>query len=140
MRPAVCSRPVVMALQLPRLSFLPASPGPERSLPVSVRPVRRSDTDALAELCTNSFFGEHTFADGPLIFLQRLQILLRVRMQISRRIGLEGDDRECLLVVAEDVQSGQVCGCLDLAVHLYDREQVRPKSRPEPALPPPHVL
>ena len=42
-----------------------------------------------------------------------------------RRVGFEDEDRECRLVVAEDARSGQICGCLDLAVHLYDRDQQR---------------
>jgi hypothetical protein len=90
-----------------------------------LRAVEDSDVNELAVLCTDSFFGTHELADGPIIFMQRLQILLRVRKQLARRIGFEDDDRECRLVVAEDARSGRIVGCLDLAVHLYDRDQER---------------
>ena len=91
----------------------------------NLRAVEESDVNELAVLCTDSFFGTHELADGPIIFMQRLQILIRVRKQLARRIGFEGDDRECRLVVAEDAASGRIVGCLDLAVHLYDRDQER---------------
>ena len=92
---------------------------------LKLRAVDESDVNELAVLCTDSFFGTHVLSDGPVIFMQRLQILLKVRAQLARRVGFEGDDRECRLVVAEDARSGRICGCLDLAVHLYDRDQER---------------
>lgn len=144
----VHGRPVVapaMTLQLPQLSFWPPSPaspkdgqGKNQPIDLTIRGVEQRDRDQLADICTDSFFGTHTFADGPVIFVQRLLILMRVRMQLTRRIGFETDDRECRLFVAEDENSGRICGLLDLAVHLYDRDQQRfwltidemPKSNP----------
>lgn len=112
--------PPVMVMRLPFPS------APKSSAPgVEIRAVTPEDRNALADLCTDSFFGEHTFTDGPFIFLQRLQILLTVRSQLERRIGFEGDDRECRFIVAEDTETGRICGCLDMAVHLWDREERR---------------
>ena len=120
-----------MALQQPKpLDFVnfftgAASSSSRGSAELKIRAVEESDLDELSVLCTDSFFGTHTLTDGPVIFLQRLLILLRVRKQLARRISFEDDDRECRLVIAEDVRSGQISGCLDLAVHLYDRDQQR---------------
>lgn len=108
-----------------RPSVAPVMTLHQRGPKIAVRAVEQSDCDQLARICTDSFFGTHSFTDGPVIFLQRLLILLRVRQQLTRRIGFESDDRECRMVVAEDTASGRVCGVLDLAVHLYDRDQQR---------------
>ena len=122
--------PPVMALplELPKpLDFsrgLSASPL-ETSSEFLLRAAERSDVDELATLCTDSFFGTHELADGPIIFMQRLMILMRVRKQLARRVGFEEEDRECRLFVAEDERSGRLIGCLDLAVHVYDRDQQR---------------
>tara|TARA_B110001452_G_scaffold240596_1_gene222260 strand:+ start:273 stop:1004 length:732 start_codon:yes stop_codon:yes gene_type:complete len=123
---AVAPQPV-MSFQL---SLLPSMAGSSRQQKkaVNIRRVSPEDRDELAELCTDCFFGEHEFSDGPVIYLQRQQTLQRVREQMGRRINFEGpaeDDRECRLLVAEDRESGEITGCLDLAVHLWDRTQQR---------------
>ena len=91
--------------------------------PVSIRSARVGDAKQLALLCTDSFFGSHQLTDGPIIFLQRSQIYSRVLTQISRRVCLK-DERECRLLVATD-SNGDVCGCVDLAVHLYNELERR---------------
>ena len=125
--------PPVMALplELPKpldfssvLSALPLEASRRRS-EFRLRAVEMSDVDELATLCTDSFYGTHELADGPIIFIQRLLILMRVRKQLARRVGFEEEDRECRLFVAEDERSGRLIGCLDLAVHVYDRDQQR---------------
>ena len=55
----------------------------------------------------------------PLVSLLAAMALLA---QITRRLKLE-DGRECLFLVAEDEQSGRISGCVDLAVHLFDRDR-----------------
>ena len=128
--PPVMALPLELPKPLDFASFLseatssPLAASRSRS-EFKLRAVEESDVNELAVLCTDSFFGTHELADGPIIFMQRLQILIRVRKQLARRIGFEGDDRECRLVVAEDAASGRIVGCLDLAVHLYDRDQER---------------
>ena len=115
----------------PKMSLLPAMPVPllrplSRTLAepeVEIRGVTRGDAFAIAELCTDCFYGAHTFADGPVIFLQRSQLLLRVYRQILRRIGIE-EGRECKFLVACD-PTGAICGCADLGVHLFDRTSGR---------------
>lgn len=96
--------------------LLPAKPA------ARIRSAAASDAPELAQLCTNCFFGTHSLNDGPVIFAQRLQIYQRVLAQITRRLKLE-DGRECLFLVAEDEQSGRISGCVDLAVHLFDRDR-----------------
>ena len=87
---------------------------------VSIRGASAADAAALADLCTNTFYGTHAFEDGPIIFLQRSQIYAKVLTQVERRIRIESG-RECRLLVAEDLQTGEVLGCIDLAVHLFNR-------------------
>uniref|UniRef100_A0A7S4EX32 N-acetyltransferase domain-containing protein n=1 Tax=Chrysotila carterae TaxID=13221 RepID=A0A7S4EX32_CHRCT len=84
---------------------------------VQIRGVQRQDTLALAELCTDCFFGEHRFSDGPIIFAQRLFYFVGVLQSIARRIGFE-EGRQCKLFVAEI--NGEICGCVDLAIHVYE--------------------
>lgn len=125
---AVARPPPVMSFQLSLLPSMAGSSRQQKNKAVTIRRVTPEDRDELAELCTDCFFGEHEFADGPVIFLQRQQTLQRVRQQIGRRINFEApdeDDRECRLLVAEDKESGEIAGCLDLAVHLWDRTQQR---------------
>lgn len=117
----------VMSFQL---GLLPSMAGlsKQQKRAAAIRRVEPEDRDELAELCTDCFFGEHEFAEGPVIYLQRQQTLQRVRSQMGRRINFEApeaDDRECRLLVAEDKESGEITGCLDLAVHLWDRTQQR---------------
>jgi hypothetical protein len=87
---------------------------------ITVRGASTADAAALADLCTNTFYGTHVFEDGPVIFFQRSQIYAKVKAQVERRIRIESD-RECRLLVAEDLQTGEVLGCIDLAVHLFNR-------------------
>ena len=125
--------PPVMALplELPkpsdfsRVLSAPPQEASRRRSEFRLRAGEMSDVDELATLCTDSFFGTHEAVDGPIIFIQRLLILMRVRKQLARRVGFEEEDRECRLVVAEDERSGRLIGCLDLAVHVYDRDQQR---------------
>lgn len=126
--PPVMALPLELPKPLDFSSVLFASPleASRRRSEFRLRAVERSDVNELATLCTDSFFGTHELADGPIIFVQRLLILMRVRKQLARRVGFEEEeDRECRLVVAEDVRSGRLIGCLDLAVHVYDRDQQR---------------
>ncbi|KAL1529286.1 hypothetical protein AB1Y20_000240 [Prymnesium parvum] len=109
------------------ISLLPAAEGllqGERRDTIIVRRACPDDAKPLAQLCTDAFFGSHTFFDGPIIFLQRAQIFSRVLMQVSRRISIE-DGRECRLLVATDSNNGDLCGCIDLAVHLYNEHEKR---------------
>jgi len=115
------------AASLPSLQPLGSSLAPARTLrppqptaDVIVRGARTGDLPALAQLCTDAFYGEHALQDGPVIFLQRLVILARVRRQVKRRLSFE-DGRECRVLVAEERESGELRGCVDLAVHAYDR-------------------
>ena len=91
---------------------------------IGIRGVSAADAHAIAELCTDSFFGAHTFSDGPVIFVQRSALYLKVLAQIRRRIRFE-DGRECKFLVAADRRSGAIAGCVDLAVHLFNRPQHR---------------
>ena len=84
-----------------------------------MRRARFEDSTELAEICTEVFFGSHSFTDGPVIYLQRAQIKAKVLAQLQRRL-FEDDGRECQLLVAEDRLSRRICGCVDLAIHLYD--------------------
>ena len=78
---------------------------------VVIRSAQASDAVGLAQLCTDCFFGTHKFDDGPLIFLQRLQIYSRVFLQVSRRLAID-EGRECRLLVAADETSGAVRACV----------------------------
>lgn len=94
---------------------------------VSVRRAVNADLPALADLCTNSFFGTHAFGEGPVIFTQRAAIYAKVFSQLARRIRIE-DGRECRLMVAVDTtadNAGEIRGCIDLAVHLFDKREER---------------
>ena len=106
---------------------LPALNVATRPLPVdtpaTIRGATASDAQRLAELCTDAFYGSHSFEDGPVIFAQRAQIYQRVEAQIRRRIAIE-KGRECRLLVAATA-SGELCGCCDIAVHLFDRRETR---------------
>ena len=88
---------------------------------LTIRSAMPDDLPALTGLCTDSFFGTHEFADGPIIFAQRSVIYAKVFLQLSRRIRIE-EGRECRLLVAVDETSGALRGCIDLAVHLFDRQ------------------
>ena len=101
---------------------------------IDIRGVSAEDAPQIAELCTDAFFGAHTFSDGPIIFVQRSALYVKVLSQIRRRIRFE-DGRECKFLVATDKRSGAIRGCVDLAVHLFDRRQHRfeePEASPEP--------
>ena len=91
---------------------------------VTIRGASATDLPALANLCTDAFFGTHTFGDGPVIFAQRFAIYAKVFAQLSRRIGIE-NGREARLLVAVDPSTGALRGCVDLAVHLFDRLEQR---------------
>ena len=91
------------------------------ALPVSIRRATPADTLAISNLCTDSFFGTHELSDGPVIFAQRALIFAKVVAQISRRIRIE-DGRECRLMVAEQRDTRAMVGCIDLAVHLFDKK------------------
>lgn len=91
-----------------------------------LRPARPSDALDLARLCTDTFFGTHQLREGPVIFAQRLFIWTKVLRQVTRRLSIEGEGRECNLLVAVDrAGSGEVMACCDVAVHLFDRELQR---------------
>jgi|TARA_B100000524_G_scaffold241738_1_gene129288 ribosomal protein S18 acetylase RimI-like enzyme len=104
-----------------QLDELASFSGGSRSIQgITIRPARRADALQLADLCTDSFYGTHALQDGPIIFLQRLKLFVGVYYQVSRRLGFETDgERECRLFVAQ-TDEGRVCGCADLAVHLFD--------------------
>lgn len=106
------------ALEPPRLGRQPLTPGSGR-LNVALRPAKQSDALALANLCTDAFYGEHTLPDGPIKFIQRSFVFAKVLAQVSRRLSFEGK-RECRLLVAADARGGPLRGCVDLAVHLYN--------------------
>lgn len=85
---------------------------------VTVRPVTEEDVDGLANLCTDALYFEADLkSDGLVVCLQRQMILQQQRRNLARRIKFEGAS-ECRFFVAED--SGRICGCLDMAVHLFD--------------------
>jgi GNAT superfamily N-acetyltransferase len=88
---------------------------------VVIRGATRSDALPLAQLCTNCFFGPHELLDGPIVFVQRAMIYGRVLNQITRRLAIE-EGRECRLLVAADKATGAVTACVDVAIHLYDRD------------------
>ena len=94
---------------------------------IRVRVVEPSDLTQLAELCTSALYGEtDIWKDGPLAVAQRRQILQEQRKALARRIDLEGDAESLFLVAMEPSKYGErVCGCLDLAVHLFDAEERR---------------
>jgi len=91
---------------------------------VSIRPARASDRHNVAVLCTNCFFGVHLWSDGPVIFWQRAHIFLQVLRQVTGRLAI-ADDRECRLLVATDRRTGELLACVDIAVHLFDRQKQR---------------
>ena len=92
---------------------------------VVIRSATPQDALALSKLCTDCFFGTHTATDGPIIFLQRSLIWSRVFRQVLRRLAIEEDGRECRLVVAADKTTGTVEACVDVAIHLFDRDLQR---------------
>ena len=100
---------------------------PQRYPPVvaaiSIRGVEADDVTALADLTTDALYGEASMAaDGPVIFLQRQQIRQMQQRKLERRLRFE-DESECKFFVAED--SDTVIGCLDLAVHLFDKSALK---------------
>ena len=94
---------------------------------IRVRVVEPTDLTQLAELCTSALYGEaDIWRDGPIAVAQRRQILQEQRNALARRIDLEGDAESLFLVAIEPSKYGErVCGCLDLAVHLFDAEERR---------------
>ncbi len=94
---------------------------------IRVRVVEPSDLTQLAELCTSALYGEaDIWKDGPIAVAQRRQILQGQRKALARRIDLEGDAESLFLVAMEPSKYGErVCGCLDLAVHVFDAEERR---------------
>lgn len=114
--------PFRWALPPPRLSSSVLTPASGKPVKVALRPAQPSDAVALANLCTDAFYGEHTMADGPIKFVQRSLVLAKVFSQVSRRLSFEGK-RECRLLVASDARGGPVRGCIDLAVHLFDSRE-----------------
>ena len=94
---------------------------------IRVRVVEPTDLTQLAELCTSALYGEaDIWRDGPIAVAQRRQILQEQRNALARRIDLEGDAESLFLVAMEPSKYGErVCGCLDLAVHLFDAEERR---------------
>jgi len=106
------------------LSSLAPSAGATVPSCVTIRGALPADLPALANLCTDSFFGTHAFGDGPVIFTQRAAIYAKVFAQLSRRIRIQ-EGRECRLLVAVDSKTGVLRGCIDLAVHLFDRREQR---------------
>jgi ribosomal protein S18 acetylase RimI-like enzyme len=91
---------------------------------VIIRGATTRDALSLARLCTDCFFGAHEIRDGPVIFCQRALIYARVLNQVMRRLAIE-EGRECKLLVAEDKDSGAVTACVDVAIHLFDRDLSR---------------
>jgi GNAT superfamily N-acetyltransferase len=94
---------------------------------IRVRVVEPSDLTQLAQLSTSALYGEvDIWKDGPIAVAQRRQILQEQRKALARRIDLEGDAESLFLVAMEPSKYGErVCGCLDLAVHLFDAEERR---------------
>ena len=91
-----------------------------------VRSAQRRDALPLARLCTDTFFGTHALADGPIIFVQRLMIWAKVLKQMVRRLEMDDDGRECKLLVATGREEGdEVRACCDVATHLYDKQRQR---------------
>ena len=102
------------------------APPPLASL--MVRLVEPTDVTQLCELTTSSLYGEaDLFKDGPIITMQRQQIVQKQRAILERRVGFEGTDAECRFYVAiEQTDFGdRICGCVDCAVHLFDQDQLR---------------
>ena len=135
-RPARCSSPALtfsspwLVPLGPRVTPAPAEEDRGES-EIIVRQARPGDVLGLAQLCTDSFFGTHVPADGPIIFLQRAYTWAKVVRQVSRRLAIEEEGRECRLLVAVD--GAEVQGCCDVAIHLYDRDAQRfelVRSRP----------
>lgn len=93
-----------------------------------IRSVTDDDVQPLANLCADALYGEaELLKDGPIIWLQRKRIVRGMRSAFTRRIGFEsnpeygvGDDQELKFFIAEDESSGEICGCLDMAIHLFD--------------------
>ena len=86
-----------------------------------LRPAQPGDALDLARLCTDTFYGAHHIQAGPIIFMQRLFIWTKVLRQVTRRLAIEGEERECKLLVAAN-SDGQVKACCDVAIHLFDKE------------------
>ena len=99
-------------------------PKPKEDVSIVVRKATAGDALDLARLCTDCFFGEHKASDGPIIFVQRSVIYSRVLQQVLRRISID-EGRECMLLVAADAKSGRVNACVDVAIHLFDKELQR---------------
>jgi ribosomal protein S18 acetylase RimI-like enzyme len=116
--------PFRSALPPPRFGSSVLTPPTGKRVKVALRPAQPSDAYALANLCTDSFYGEHTMADGPIKFVQRSLVLAKVFSQVSRRLSFEGK-RECRLLVASDARGGPVRGCIDLAVHLFNSREAK---------------
>jgi len=105
--------------------FTPAS---GKRADFALRPSQPSDAVPLANLCTDSFYGEHTLADGPIKFAQRFAVLAKVLSQVSRRLSFEGK-RECRLLVATDVRGGPVLGCIGESRAQTDRAREAAPAR-----------
>jgi ribosomal protein S18 acetylase RimI-like enzyme len=102
------------------------APAPLASL--AVRLVEPTDVTQLCELTTSSLYGEaDLFKVGPIIAMQRQQIVQKQRAILERRVGFEGTDAECRFYVAvEQTDFGdRICGCVDCAVHLFDEAELR---------------
>ena len=91
---------------------------------IGIRLAEPSDLTQLTELTTSALYGEvDIFRDGPIMAMQRQQIVQKQRSALSRRLGFEGTKYDCRFFVAvEQTEFGdRICGCIDLAVHLFDQ-------------------
>lgn len=96
---------------------------------IAIRAVTIDDVPSLANLCADALYGEaELLRDGPIICAQRQKIVQGMKRNFARRVGFEsnpdygvGDEQEIKFFVAEDEPSGKICGCLDMAVHLFDK-------------------
>ena len=120
-----------------RLVLAPAAPHvavpwavASRALPpiasILVRIAEESDLTQLAELTTSALYGEvELFKDGPVMALQRQQILQQQRRTLTRRLGFEGEAQCRFFVAVEPSEFGdRICGSLDLAVHLFRKNEL----------------
>jgi len=96
---------------------------------ITIRAVTIDDVPSLANLCADALYGEaELLRDGPIICAQRQKIVQGMKRNFARRVGFEsnpdygvGDEQEIKFFVAEDEPSGKICGCLDMAVHLFNK-------------------
>mmetsp|Transcript_18076 Transcript_18076/g.46212 ORF Transcript_18076/g.46212 Transcript_18076/m.46212 type:complete len:248 (-) Transcript_18076:72-815(-) len=98
--------------------------------PVVIRSAIPEDIRSLANLCADALYGEASLlSDGPIVCAQHLNVVQGMKANFARRIAFEsdpeygiGDDQEVKFFIAEDASSGEICGCLDMAIHLFDKQ------------------